>query len=267
MRKTHVFFLVVSLGLFSGAGWFAFERSKEPAFVELPVEQPYEAASTTLPANEPALQEPVSPPSPAVLPLVPPPTPGGALAGEVNLAIPFTSQAPHANWDEFHQEFCEEASLLMAASYIRGEAIVGPEDADQKMFAIKAFEEVRFGYWKDTTAEETAVILREHYGIAQVSVVYDPTIAQIRETVAQGKAVVLPAAGRQLGNPYFTQPGPLYHMLVVKGYTKDGRFITNDPGTRRGADYLYDANILWNAIHDWNGGDVTNGKKVMIVVG
>ena len=56
-------------------------------------------------------------------------------------------------------------------------------------------------------------------------------------------------------------------MLVIKGYTKDGRFITNDPGTRRGANYLYDPNIVLNAIHYWNGGDVKNGKKAVIVVG
>ena len=56
-------------------------------------------------------------------------------------------------------------------------------------------------------------------------------------------------------------------MLIIKGYTKEGNFITNDPGTRRGADFIYSPGVLMNAIHDWNGGDVDNGKKVMIVVG
>ena len=60
--------------------------------------------------------------------------------------------------------------------------------------------------------------------------------------------------------------GPLYHMLVVKGYTKDGTIITNDPGTRRGADFLYDPDALFNAVHDWNGGNVNEGAKVMVVV-
>ena len=253
MRKTHVLLFVVFLGLLSGAGWFTFDRTQGP---QLPVEQSYEVS-----LSEPAPKEALS-----TAPLAPPPAPK-VLAVDVNLAVPFISQAPHANWDEAHEEFCEEASLLMAASFVLGQSISGPDDAEQKLQAIRAFEEMRFGYYKDTTAEETAVILREYYKLSAVSVVYEPTIADIRAAVASGKSVIVPAAGRQLGNPYFKQPGPLYHMLVVKGYTKDGRFITNDPGTRRGANYLYDMNVLWNAIHDWNGGDVDNGRKVMIVVG
>lgn len=190
-----------------------------------------------------------------------------SLSEEVNLAIPFTSQAPHANWDMPYQEFCEEASVLMVASYVLGQRIAGPDDATAKMMAIKSFEEERFGYYEDTTAEETAVILREYYGLTDVEVVYDPTIVRIKQEVALGRAVIVPSAGRMLPNPYFHQPGPLYHMLVIKGYTRDGRFITNDPGTRRGADFLYEPEVLLNATHDWNGGNVSEGRKVVIIVG
>ena len=69
-----------------------------------------------------------------------------------------------------------------------------------------------------------------------------------------------------LGNPYYKQPGPIYHALVLKGYTKDGKFITNDPGTKRGADYLYDPQVILNAMHEWNSGDVEHGRKMAIVV-
>jgi hypothetical protein len=74
-------------------------------------------------------------------------------------------------------------------------------------------------------------------------------------------------AGRQLGNPNYKQPGPLYHMLVIKGYKKNGDFITNDSGTRKGADYIYQADVIMQAMHDWNGGKVKTGKKVMLIVG
>lgn len=195
------------------------------------------------------------------------PTTSYQLLAAINLAVPFTVQAPYANWDEVHQEFCEEASILMAVSYIKGWDIPSSEIADQKMFEIKTFEEQYFGYYKDTTVEETATILKEFYGIGDVKVVYDPTVKDIKEALSENKAVIVPAAGRQLGNPYFRRPGPLYHMLVIKGYTKEGNFITNDPGTRRGADFIYSPNVLMNAIHDWNGGNVDFGRKVMIVVG
>jgi hypothetical protein len=42
--------------------------------------------------------------------------------------------------------------------------------------------------------------------------------------------------------------------------------ITNDAGIGRGQSYVYDENVLWNAIHDWNGGDVIHGEKLMIVI-
>lgn len=206
-------------------------------------------------------------PSSTVAPAHTTPKPTSGLSQEINLDVPFTSQAPFGNWGEPYQDFCEEASALMTFSYVTGQSIPNPDFANAKMFEIKAFEEKRFGYSQDTTAEETATIIREFYKYPKVKVVYNPSIADIKLALSQGKAIIIPAAGQQLGNPYYTQPGPLYHMLVIKGYTKDGRFITNDPGTRHGANFIYNLTTLFNAIHDWNGGNVTEGKKVMITVG
>lgn len=186
---------------------------------------------------------------------------------EINLDIPFTSQAPHRNWDLPYKEFCEEASVLMAISYVKGQTIPNADFANEKMLEIKSFEEKRFGYYEDTGIAETAIIIKEFYKYPKIKIIVNPSIADIKLALSQGKAVIVPAAGRQLNNPYYTQPGPLYHMLVIKGYTRDGKFITNDPGTRRGADFIYDPDVLWNAIHDWNGGDVDKGKKVMLIVG
>src|SRR3954467_10835183 len=40
-----------------------------------------------------------------------------ALPRTLLLKVPFTPQAPTANWDELHNEACEEASSLMAGLY------------------------------------------------------------------------------------------------------------------------------------------------------
>ena len=187
---------------------------------------------------------------------------------EVNLAIPFIAQAPHAVWDLPYKEFCEEASALMAVSFLRDQSIPTADFADQALQEIQAFEMRRFGYYEDTTAAETATIIKEHFNFSAAELITDPTADQIKAAVAAGQPVIVPVAGRQLGNPYFTPPGPLYHMLVIKGYTKNGKFITNDPGTRRGADFLYDQTVLMNAIHDWRSdAKVEQGRKVVIVVG
>ncbi len=189
------------------------------------------------------------------------------LPAEVNLAIPFTSQAPYQNWGQPYEDFCEEASVLMAIQFVRGQDIPDAEFADRQLLAIRNFELGEFGDYKDTNAQQTSVILKKFFGYPNVKLVSNPTVADIKNYVAQHKAVLVPAAGQELPNPYFKQPGPPYHMVVIKGYTADGKFITNDPGTRRGADFMYTYGAIMNAMHDWNGGDVEHGAKVIIVVG
>lgn len=191
----------------------------------------------------------------------------GALPSEANLAVPFTSQAPFQNWDLPYQEACEEASAIMVDAFYRG--VIGSiprEDAKKAIDDLVAFEMRTLGYYKDTTAAETAKFMREFFSIADVRVVPFERLEEVKRVVANGYPVILPAAGKLLHNPFFRGDGPLYHMLVVKGYTKDGKIITNDPGTRRGAEYLYDPEVLLNAVHDWNGGNVNEGARVMIVV-
>jgi hypothetical protein len=231
------------------AGIFLYRFQNRPAPVSLPPAQTYDTASNSAADNSETQKT------------------SAALPAEVNLAVPFAMQAPHQNWSLPYQQFCEEASTLMAASYINGQTVKDASDADQKLLGIKDFEDKRLGFYEDTNADETAIILREYFGISKVDVVPDPAAIQIRIALSQGKIVIVPLAGRQLGNPFYRNPGPLYHMLVVKGYTKNGDFVTNDPGTRRGADYIYNPDVLLKAIHDWNGGNVEAGRKVMIVVG
>lgn len=187
------------------------------------------------------------------------------IPSEINLSVPFSSQAPHANWDAVHEQTCEEASVLMVARFWQKRRISSKDDAEQALQEIISWQNDNFGFFEDTTAEETAQILREFYGFKNVKVKYNPTVEEIKREVAAGRPVIVPAAGRQLPNPNFKSPGPLYHMLVIKGYTPD-KFITNDPGTRKGADFVYKYDDLLNAVHDWNGGDVYNGQKVIIVV-
>lgn len=182
----------------------------------------------------------------------------------INLAIPFTSQAPKANWDLPYQEACEEASMLMTARFLQGRSIDGADDADQAILQLVDQSATVMGYPIDMTAEETANDIEDFYDF-DTELIYNFTWDDVKLALAQGYPVILPAAGRELGNPNFTSPGPIYHMLVIKGYTSSV-VITNDPGTRKGADYQYSYDTLLNAAHDWNGGNVAEGKKVIIVV-
>lgn len=190
---------------------------------------------------------------------------GEELPLEFNLTVPFTAQAPYRNWDHVHGEACEEASVAMVDAFFRGRHF-SQASAEKEILENVAWETKNIGHWEDTTAEETARILREKYGYANVRVVYDPTLEMVKGEIVLGHPVIIPAAGQLLHNPYFRGAGPLYHMIVVRGWTKDGKIITNDPGTKRGEEYLYRPEVLINAMHDWNSGDVLQGRKVVIVV-
>jgi len=256
MKKIWLNLIIFVAVLVVGA-FFVFLYARSPKVIEEPI-----PSAQVYSSPKPTPTPKVSPQKPELI------TDVGSIYSEINLAVPFTVQAPHANWEDPYAEFCEEASILMAASYIKGWDIPNPDFADQKLLEIKAFEEKVFGYYKDTTAAETALVLKEFYGLEErVQLMANPTEEDIKKALAERRVVIIPAAGRQLGNPYFQTPGPLYHMLVIKGYTKQGNFITNDPGTKRGADFIYAPDVIMNAIHDWNGGDVENGIKVIIIVG
>ena len=182
----------------------------------------------------------------------------------VALPVPFTPQAPQANWEMPYQEACEEASMVMVVEYFNGnhQSNLETDYADKEILDLIAWEEAN-GYAVDLTAWQVAEVLQKRYKLKAEAVPYDANL--IRDSIKNGKLVILPAAGRLLGNPYFRQPGPLYHMLVVKGF-EGNEFITNDPGTKRGLSYRYTEEALAYAVHDWNGGEVEAGKQVMIVV-
>jgi len=184
----------------------------------------------------------------------------------MNLFVPFTSQSPFGNWAMPWQEFCEEASVVMAAHFLSGTPLTSSR-ADREMQIVKQYEQIVFKKYSDTSAEETASILKNLYGFKNITTKRIIGASDIAKELSQGRIVIVPTAGRLLKNPHFIVPGPLYHMLVIKGFDDAKHiFITNDPGTRRGNGYVYDQDVLMNAIHDWNGGDVLHGEKDVIVV-
>jgi len=184
------------------------------------------------------------------------------------LPVPFTPQAPTANWDELHNEACEEASALMADAYFSGnhESTLSPEYAEAEIAKLTEWEKQNFGYYLSITTEEAAKMMEEVYGLSTIIVQF-PSPDELKRQLADGNLVILPANGQLLGNPNYKQPGPIYHMLVIKGYDRIG-FITNDPGTKRGLNYAYDYDTLKNAAGTWNHAEHAvnlNEKSVIIV--
>lgn len=256
------------------AGWWA---PKLPAAVPY---QPHQATSPTAVAIPDTTPSPFEPgystsqhytleTSPTVKQQQAPADPlafTGTLPADVNLDVPFTTQAPYSNWGMPYQEACEETSAIMVDAFYQGKTgKIAPATADNAILKFIAYENATLGFYKDTTAEEIATVIRGYQGYKTVIVKPFDSIDELKKAVALGYPVIVPMAGKLLGNPNFTNGGPLYHMLVIRGYTKDV-IITNDPGTRKGEGYTYPYATILKAAHDWNGGSVTEGKRVMIVV-
>lgn len=163
--------------------------------------------------------------------------------------VSFISQAPSGKWsDQTFQNGCEEASIIMAMSWVTGKSF-DVKDAEYEIRKLTAFEQESMKVNVDTSLNDTANIFKQFYKYEKVYAVENITKKDIVDELQKGNILLVPAYGRDLKNPNFTSPGPITHMLVVIGYDAEKKqFITNDPGTRKGKSFIYDEDILFDAI-------------------
>jgi len=224
-------------------------------------ELPRAPQSSEPPADpEPVVIEPVTQPQRVEIP------------AKLDLGAPFVSQAPLRNWEMPYQEACEEASMLSVVKHIKGGA-TDSQTINTDILTLIDWEE-KNDYKVDLTAQEVVDVLDEYFDVDAYTST-DVSTDRIKYELSQGNLVIVPLAGRLLGNPYFFQPGPIFHMIVIRGY--DNRnFITNEVGTNtKGEAYKYKYDVVLNAIHDWNHEfaidgmseeEIEQGRKVMIII-
>lgn len=208
-------------------------------------------------------------PSPSPTPGAPAPQPQAPeTKSSLLLKVPFTPQAPTANWDTIHNEDCEEASAIMANAYYNGphDVKLDPTYVEGQLTKLTDWEMQAFGYNLDISSEETVKMIAANYNL-QTKILYSYNLDDIKNELGQNHLVLIPENGQLIGNPNYKQPGPKYHMLVIRGYTSSS-IITNDPGTHNGLDYSYSFNTLYNANGDWSHttNSVDLNKKNIIVV-
>lgn len=197
-------------------------------------------------------------------------SPDGKSQGSLMLDVPFTTQAPLGNWgDPRQQNGCEEAAALMAMAWVESEALT-PEEAEKEIMAIADYELKNYGHFHDSSAHDLVErVFKGYFGYAKTEVKYDINIEDIKKELAIGNLVLVPANGKILNNPFYTEP-PMEHMVVVRGYDSHTKeFIVNDSGTSRGELFRYVEDILIDAIYDYPTGyhePVSELKKVMIIV-
>lgn len=187
------------------------------------------------------------------------------------LQVPFTPQAPFGNWDDQRQQDgCEEAATLMAIKWARSEEL-NQAEALEKIIGISDWLLKKYGEYRDISAANTIDwIIKDYFNYPKAALKMGIMIEDIIYELGQGNLIITPMNGQIMHNPYYTLPGPPRHMIVIIGYDADRKvFITNDPGTKNGKNYEYDAKLLFNAIRDYPTGyhEIINRiEKNMIVV-
>lgn len=234
-RNSRRFFLFIFIGLAVSAGLlYMWQNSNWHTVTTDPTHSKMLAASNTIT------------PKPVEHTLLPTPRPSPT---SVDLNVQFYSQAPSGNWSLPWQEACEEASTILVGAYLSNEQLTA-EIMEQRILDAVKWEQEHFGFYEHTTAQQTADMLSALYGFKDVRVEYDIGIERIDEHLRAGRPAIVPMAGRLLGNPHYTSPGPVYHMLVVRGIASNGDIITNDVGTRHGNGFLYKSSMFLSAMHD-----------------
>lgn len=203
-------------------------------------------------------------------PLTDAPTEVNSLPSKVWLDVPFTPQTPFGEWSDLRQDYgCEEASSLMVWHWLQNKPLT-LQEAKAEIIALSEWQLERYNDFHDRSTGDTAEMFREYFQYDRVRVAYDIGISDIRRELASGNAVIVPVHGQKLDNPYFTPPGPVQHMVVVRGYDDETReFIVNDPGTKRGEAIRYRYDTLMTALQDYGTGwnePIEEIRSAMIVV-
>jgi hypothetical protein len=168
----------------------------------------------------------------------------------VILAVPFSTQAPDDTWSR--NEDCEETSITMANAFLTGSTEDKlPADAAQNAINnLKTWENANLGYNANTGVGATTQMAQGAFGLT-ITPIQNFTESDLKEALTQNHPILLPINAKLLPGTHYVNGGPLYHMIVIRGFTGD-TFIVNDPGTTDGDGNQYSFSVLQNASADWN---------------
>lgn len=189
------------------------------------------------------------------------------LPESVRLDLTFWPQAPDGDRNQPRQDACEEASIILPAYRLNKKSLT-KQQFTQEILNLVSLQNEMFGSYVDTTVAQTQQLYNTYYGIGTTKILENPTSDQLREELAAWRPIVAPFAGKMLGNPYYSNGGPRYHMMTIVWYDAD-HFVVHDVGTRHGAFYLYRTEVIMDALHDFvpvSQWSMTDGARRVLVV-
>lgn len=166
------------------------------------------------------------------------------------LEVPFSAQAPTNNWNR--NEDCEETSIVMANAFLIGatQGNLSPTLAQEAINNLKKWEQANLGYNADTGADATTRMAEGAFGL-KIKQIQNYTMVDLKKELINGHPILLPINAKLLNSPQYSENGPTYHMVVIKGFKGD-IFVVNDPGTNGGENNEYTFSTLQKASADWN---------------
>jgi len=172
--------------------------------------------------------------------------------------VKFYSQFPLdiATWikyDEPYQNFCEEASLLNWYYHLIWKE-PSLKEYNNDLLELKEIEDLIFDWWyKHTSIQDTLKLLIAFQEEQEIfwEIVKNPSIQIIKEHLTKWNLIITPLYWKWLSNNLFIGWWPIYHNLIIKGYTEQN-FITNEVWVSKWDWFMYKQSELMENIYNYD---------------
>ncbi|HEX3099740.1 MAG TPA: C39 family peptidase [Patescibacteria group bacterium] len=147
------------------------------------------------------------------------------------LNVQYVSQVPLGHWSDPRQsDGCEEAAMIMAMAWVwNGTSAIPGEEAERSIINISEYERAILGFYQDTSAQDTAQVMRDYYQYKDIIVKENISVEDVKQELASNRVVILPFDPRLTGLAMY-RGGPTRHTIVVVGYDDaSNQLIINDP--------------------------------------
>ncbi|MEK7647687.1 MAG: C39 family peptidase [Patescibacteria group bacterium] len=185
------------------------------------------------------------------------------------LAVPHIWEIPDGKWVPPWSGACEEVSVVMVERFYLKDKTAQFTPAQTKAIVGPLFpwENKQFGSNIDTDATRTARMMND-FSSAEATIVWNPTLAAIKDELRAGRPVISMHYGYDMNNPRhrFRQGSSSYHVVVLAGFDDAKQeFLVNDSEFKDGRHNRYAYSTIMNSLHDFDHKTrKANGKPVVL---
>ena len=185
----------------------------------------------------------------------PAPEPKEAEEPSLVAEVPFTVQAPYGFWSEKPWSgYAEEAIVLMLTRWATDESLESANDKANNLSLWGSWFIEQFGQAPNQNLDQIQAALASTGNFSALEILDKPSIPVLLQSLELGRLLVIPINGKTLESPYYGDPAPEHHVLLLIGVNPDaGTFVVHDPGTSRGRALEYDQEKILESIQDLDG--------------